>query len=288
MRNSGKGAGGVLAAILVILGVLLASGIGGLTTGILAKLVKWAGIALVTCGVGVVLIVVGAIIAAAMDNKTDEHQEAKMSVNQSIEERRQQLAKLKSSQTVLNMSYKRIVNQLAEVDKKIATCNTNAEDYLRQGNEAMAKNELAKKQTLLKSRENVAKTEEGYRSNLSQLEALIDQLSGEITDMELRRDSANAKIKMAEAKQSMSGYKDAVNSGSQDSLSDYEKQAQYSADLAAALEQLEKSLGESELPFDKYDIDGSKGQKPVIEGQKSVIEKPVVETDKPGQTMRLR
>lgn len=267
MGKSGKGFGGVLAAVAVILGALLLTGIGGITTGIVSKLVKWAGIALVACGVGVVLLVIATIIAAALDSKTDEHQSTKASVYQNIAERNQQLAKLKSSQVVLNMDYKRLKDRIADTDRKIDMCNTNAEKYLREGKEKLAKDELAKKQNLLKSRESLDATAKGYQENLTQLDALISKLSTEIAEMEQRRDSANAKIKMAEAKKSMYGYTDISTGSGNDSLSEYEKQAQYQVDYLEAVKKLEKDLSDNGLPFDKYEDGGE--QAVVEEGQEN-------------------
>lgn len=211
-NDSGKFLGGVLALVGVVLGILMATGVISSSSGLVAKILKASGIALIVLGAIIVLIVIAVIVAAIVASKPDPEAEAKMETKRVITTNKQQLAKLKSKATILESELKVVRQKLNDINSKIALNG----EYT----------------SLLRNKENLEKTEAEYVNNLNEIYALIDEMDGDISSLESRRSNALAKMKMAEAMQVSS------NTTESGAIDDLENRAQYNADYADAMKQL--------------------------------------------------
>jgi len=239
--NSRNGAGGGLGLIILVLAaILLASGVGP-STGLGAKLVKFAGIGLAACGILILLIVIIAIIASASASKTDENSQAKADVNAAITKRKQQLAKVKSEYQVMQMETGRIKSKISELDKSMHLCEQNAEKYLSQGNEAGATEELTRKQGYQQNKDTLSGNLAEYEKNLSNIGRLITDIENDIVEMQQRRDSAVTMMKIAENRQTINDMGSTLGEGDKESLEALEERARYKESYEAALRELDAS-----------------------------------------------
>lgn len=238
--NSRNGAGGGLGLIILVLAViLLASGVGP-STGLGAKLIKFAGIGLAACGILILLIVIIAIIASASASKPDENSQAKADVNAAITKRKQQLAKVKSEYQVMQMETGKLRSKIAELDKSMLLCEKNAENCLAKGDEAGATEQLTRKQGYQQNKETLSNNLAEYEKNISNIGRLITDIENDIVEMQQRRDSAVTMMKIAENRQSINDLDSTMSAGDKESLEALEERARYKESYEAALRELDQ------------------------------------------------
>lgn len=236
VNNSNNGAGGLISAGIVVLGILmLAFGSG---SGPLAALLHLIGIACVGIGIVVAIIVAVIIAVAFKTSKATPEQEAKMEVNKIIAEKKQQVGKLKSEETKIKMTIHNLQDKIETAKRTMKYCQDSAEKYLTEGNEARAREELVKKE---QQQKNIGQLEENmayYEKSLAEVQKAINDMENDTIGMENRRDNAVAKIRIADARNTSNEHNDA---GNNNAISELEKEAQYKEDVTEALEQLKAS-----------------------------------------------
>lgn len=252
MKKNNAG-GGIIAAIIIIVGILLATGVISPSSAALANILKLVGIGCAVVGGAILAIVVAVIVASFKANKPDPDSAAKAEVNQAIAESTKQLAKMKSAVNVMQMDLRRTKTKIDDIDRNIKYCDMDAEKYVREKNDAKAAEAIAKKQGLIRQREKLVANEKEYEKNLARIQKMVDEYAAEVKAMRERRDDAYAKMKLAEAKDTMNAFEEAtrnqmMNGVDDVALAELEEKAQYQADYMAAMKQLENP----EL-FEKYD-----------------------------------
>ena len=110
--DNGKGKGGILAVILLILGALAL--LKGPETGIIATILHFAGIASLVVGIGIFIIVALAIFAALSSKKKNPNAQDKVEIAQFMEDKRSELAKYKSTVATTKL-------EIRKLDEKIPT-----------------------------------------------------------------------------------------------------------------------------------------------------------------------
>lgn len=224
--GSRSGKGGIIAAIIAILGVLLLSGAIGPSEGMIASLFHLAGIACVVVGVAVFAIVVGVLIAAFASKRDNSKGDAKKEVNQLILEKRQQLAKFKSTVATAKFEHRKLMQKSDDLDRQIIYCNDEAKRCVTNGDDIGAKSAITKRQQYEKSKAAVTLQLEGYQNAISEMENLTEKLESDIISLEQRRDTVFVN--------------QTINDGAAEAaLKEYKEKAQYEADYAQALRELE-------------------------------------------------
>lgn len=238
MGDSFDAKGGIIAGILLGIGVLFCSGVIGPESEVLSKIIHFLGIASIVVCVLIVLLIVALFFVARKSIEVDENQSDKAKIKQTINDNRQQLSKLKSQATLLNMKLGNVNAKIKELDNRIKLCEDNAKRYLNQGDEASAKAELEKKNSILSNREGLLASYNEYNNSLNDLNDMIDKLEGNIVSIENRRDDALTKLNIASTKKMIGEYEGKGNYEQLDALNNLENKAQYEDDYANALKEL--------------------------------------------------
>jgi len=252
--NDSKGAGGLIAAIIAILVASLL--IGGSATGLFGKIFGIVRTAAIVGGIGILAIVLAVIVAAFATKKKDTDASEKAEINKMITEKRQLLAKMKSSIIVIGQDLKRIRDNIETENKKINYYDNMARTAVEKGDDAGAKQALLKKQQHQKTKETLELSEAEYQKSVDEISRLAGELDTEIKTYESRMKEAMAKLKLAEVKEtsgSLSGTYGDV------SMKEEKERIQYLEDYAEALSELNgdkyKEYDSNPTPADTMNID---------------------------------
>lgn len=163
-KNSGLGIGAI---IVIVLGALFATGTIGGGSGMISSILHFAGIACITIGIIVVLLVALVIFAAFKTKPKNDNQDTKMEINQIIDSRQKELAKLKSTLSITKMELRKAQTKLH--DSKSETEKRNYEEICA-----------------------------NYESVIAESEKKILEMDADILLMKQRRDNAFSKINEAD------------------------------------------------------------------------------------------
>lgn len=165
--NGSKGGLGIGAVIVIIMGVLCATGVFGGTGGILGSILHIVGIACIVIGILVVLLLALVIFAAFRSKPKDENHDSKMEINGIIQSREKELAKLKSTVSITKM-------ELRKAETKLKESRTEAE------------------------KANYAEICANYRRVIEDTEKRILEIDSDILLMKQRRDHAFSQLSEAD------------------------------------------------------------------------------------------
>ena len=224
--DSGKGKGGILAVILLILGALAL--LKGPETGIIATILHLAGIASLVIGIGIFAIVALAIIAAMSSKKKNPNAQDKVEISQFLEEKRSELAKYKSTVATTQLEIRKLEEKIDDTDRKIKYAENDAKAFVAKGDDESAKRELIKIKELESTKERFVMIRDGYRNALNEMQRVADILEADILSFETRLKNADAMM--------------SSNDGREQLIKEYEEKAQYEADYQEALKELETGI----------------------------------------------
>lgn len=230
---------GIAAVVICALAALAFVGLANVNVdGIMASILKIAGISLAVVGVGAVLLTIAVFVAAIMASKDKGEGNDKAEINKVVTDRRAQLSKLKSRAMVLKLDLDKYTGKLADIDKKIKECDEAAEKYVLAGDDNKAKEELAKKQSLVRSREPIAASEAEYAKLYEEIMKNVEILENNVSSLESRRDAALTKLDIAKTQQELGTFGGGTSEVDKELLEQLEAKAQYEKDYADALKQL--------------------------------------------------
>ena len=224
--DNGKGKGGILAVILLILGALAL--LKGPETGIIATILHLAGIASLVIGIGIFAIVALAIIAAMSSKKKNPNAQDKVEISQFLEEKRSELAKYKSTVATTQLEIRKLEEKIDDTDRKIKYAENDAKAFVVKGDDESAKRELIKIKELESTKERFVMIRDGYRNALNEMQRVADILEADILSFETRLKNADAMM--------------SSNDGREQLIKEYEEKAQYEADYREALKELETGI----------------------------------------------
>lgn len=224
--DSGKGKGGILAVILLILGALAL--LKGPETGIIATILHFAGIASLVVGIGIFIIVALAIFAALSSKKKNPNAQDKVEIAQFMDDKRSELAKYKSTVATTKLELRKLDEKIEDTDRKIKYAENDAKAFVAKGDDESAKRELIKIKELESTKERFVMIRDGYRNALNEMQRIADKLEADLLSFETRLKNADALM--------------STNDGRDQMIREYEEKAQYEADYQEALKELETGI----------------------------------------------
>ena len=234
--GDGKGKG-ILAVIIMLIGGALL--VVGPKEGVIASILHLAGLLGVIAGVGIFALVAALMFAAMAAKKKDPDAEDKMEINRFMEERRQELAKFKSTVATTEFELRKVEQSIADTERQIRYAESDAKAFVLKGDDYEAKRMLIRKQQLEKTRERLIMTRDGYENALAEMHRLVDKLESDIVSLESRLTNANAL--------------NSINSTDDRLIKEYEEKAQYQADYQEALRELESGMTAEMAKYAKED-----------------------------------
>lgn len=131
----------------------------------------------------------------------DKAEDPSKMVDQMLLDLRNDLAQVKDETAGVMADARNAKRQLDDCDATIARYDSAARAALKAGNEADARELLAKKQQFATTRESLAKAYELADANATKMRQLHDKLVSDISSLEARRSAIKAKVAAAKAQE---------------------------------------------------------------------------------------
>ena len=198
------------------------------------------------------------IMAANINALLDKCEDPEKMIDQTMRNLTKDLGEVKKETAAVMADEQRCKRELEECNKEIAKMQTYAEKALLAGNEADAMKFLEQKNTLTAKQTSLQQTYDVAAANALKMRQMHDKLVNDINELNSRRDTIKAKIKVAKAQQTVNKIGASV-SGAEKNLSAFDRIKAISdkmLDEANAMAQLNQSGKDNTVEDlkDKYKV----------------------------------
>ncbi len=187
------------------------------------------------------------IMSANINAMLDKWEDPEKMIDQYMRNLESDLGKVKQETAAVMADEKRAKRELDECTAEIDKMQAYAEKAVAAGNDDDARTFLTKKQTLLTKQEALQQAYDLAVDNASKMKAMHDKLVNDISELDMRRDTIKAKVRVAKAQQTVNKVGSSV-SGAEKNLSAFSKmeaKADKMLDEANAMAELNSSGEES-------------------------------------------
>ena len=187
------------------------------------------------------------IMSANINAMLDKWEDPEKMIDQYMRNLESDLGKVKQETAAVMADEKRAKRELDECTAEIDKMQAYAEKAVAAGNDDDARTFLTKKQTLLTKQEALQQAYDLAVDNASKMKAMHDKLVNDISELDMRRDTIKAKVRVAKAQQTVDKVGASV-SGAEKNLSAFSKmeaKADKMLDEANAMAELNSSGEES-------------------------------------------
>lgn len=187
------------------------------------------------------------IMSANINAMLDKWEDPEKMIDQYMRNLESDLGKVKQETAAVMADEKRAKRELDECTAEIDKMQAYAEKAVAAGNDDDARTFLTKKQTLLTKQEALQQAYDLAVDNASKMKAMHDKLVNDISELDMRRDTIKAKVRVAKAQQTVNNVGSSV-SGAEKNLSAFSKmeaKADKMLDEANAMAELNSSGEES-------------------------------------------
>lgn len=184
------------------------------------------------------------IMAANINALLDKAEDPEKMIDQTLRNLNKDLAEVKEETATVMADEARAKRELEACTAEVAKMQSYAEKALLAGNEADAMKFLTEKNTLTAKQASLQQAYDVSAANAMKMRQMHDKLSSDIRELESRRDSIKAKIKVAKTQEHINK----LTSNMTDSASSlaafekYEKRADAMLDKADAMSSLNASI----------------------------------------------
>lgn len=187
------------------------------------------------------------IMSANINAMLDKWEDPEKMIDQYMRNLESDLGKVKQETAAVMADEKRAKRELDECTAEIDKMQAYAEKAVAAGNDDDARTFLTKKQTLLTKQEALQQAYDLAVDNASKMKAMHDKLVNDISELDMRRDTIKAKVRVAKAQQTVNKVGSSV-SGAEKNLSAFSKmeaKADKMLDEANAMAELNSAGEES-------------------------------------------
>ena len=197
------------------------------------------------------------IMSANINALLDKAEDPEKMVDQTLRNLNSDLARVKEETAEVMANETKAKRDLDEINAEIAKMQSYAEKAVVAGNDADATRFLTEKSKLVAKQETYQQIYEVAAANAMKMRQMHDKLVSDIAELESRRDSIKAKIKLAKAQQDINKMTSKVGDSSSSfaAFQRIEDKADAMLDIANAEAQLNATTAESEVSSltSKYD-----------------------------------
>lgn len=199
------------------------------------------------------------IMSANINALLDKAEDPAKMIDQYLRNLESDLGKVKAETAAVMAEETRCKRELDECTAEMAKYQKYAEKAVMAGNDADAKQFLAKKSQLAEKHTSLTQTYEIAAANAAKMRQMHDKLSKDIADLNARKDSIKAKMAVAKTQEKISKIGSSV-AGASNSMSAFDRmeaKANRMLDEANAMAELNMSSAESDIEdlAAKYDSD---------------------------------
>lgn len=180
------------------------------------------------------------IMSANINSLLDKAEDPEKMIDQCLRNLNSDLGKVKAETAAVMAEAQRAKRELDEIDADIKKMEDYAMTAVKAGNDEDAKKFLAKKASLVNTRESYAQAEALASENARKMKAMHDKLVADIGELEQRRDSIKAKMQVAKTQEKLNKINSSVT-GANNSISAFDRMEQ------KANKMLDKANAMSEL-----------------------------------------
>lgn len=183
------------------------------------------------------------IMSANINALLDKCEDPEKMIDQYLRNLESDLGKVKSETAAVMADEKRVKRELDECTEEINKLQAYAEKAVVAGNDDDARAFLSKKQTLVTKQQSLQETYTVAAANATKMREMHDKLVNDINELNSRRDTIKAKMKVAKAQQTVNKI-GANMTGAQENLSAFsrmEAKADKMLDEANAMAELNSS-----------------------------------------------
>lgn len=199
------------------------------------------------------------IMSANINALLDKAEDPAKMIDQYLRNLESDLGKVKAETAAVMAEETRCKRELDECTAEMAKYQKYAEKAVMAGNDADAKQFLAKKSQLAEKHTSLTQTYEIAAANAAKMRQMHDKLSKDIADLNARKDSIKAKMAVAKTQEKISKIGSSVSgaAGSMSAFDRMEAKANRMLDEANAMAELSMSSAESDIDdlAAKYDSD---------------------------------
>ena len=197
------------------------------------------------------------IMASNINALLDKCEDPEKMIDQYLRNLEKDLSNVKSETASVMAEETKAKRELDECVQEIAKMQGYAEKALKAGNENDARTFLQKKQALTSQQASLQQTYEIASANAAKMRQMHDKLVKDINELNMRKDSIKAKVKVAKTQERMNKITSNVTDASS-SISAFDRmeaKANKMLDEANAMAELNQSSQESTVESlqDKYD-----------------------------------
>lgn len=196
------------------------------------------------------------IMASNINAMLDKAEDPEKMIDQYIRNLNEDLAEVKSETAAVMAEERRASRKLDDCDDEIVRMTDYAKRAITAGNDADAKRFLAKKNQLQETQVALTEQYQVAKVNATKMRQMYDKIQDDIEDLNARRDTLKAKLKVAKAKQKINemgaGYSSAQ--GSVGAFNKLEDRINNQIDKQEAMAELGESSADRDLDhvMDKY------------------------------------
>ncbi len=188
------------------------------------------------------------IMASNINALLDKAEDPEKMVDQTLRNLNNDLAKVKNETAAVMADEARAKRNLDEVNQEVARMQSYAEKAVMAGNDADAAKFLAEKNKLVAKQQSCQQIYDVAASNSMKMRQMHDKLVSDIAELESRRDTIKAKVRLAKAQQDINKVTSKVDSASGfAAFQRIEDKADAMLDMAQAEAELNSTTATSEV-----------------------------------------
>ena len=165
------------------------------------------------------------IMSANINSLLDKAEDPEKMIDQCLRNLNSDLGKVKAETAAVMAEAQRAKRELDEIDADIKKMEDYAMTAVKAGNDEDAKKFLAKKASLVNTRESYAQAEALASENARKMKSMHDKLVADISELEQRRDSIKAKMQVAKTQEKLNKINSSVT-GANNSISAFDRMEQ--------------------------------------------------------------
>ena len=165
------------------------------------------------------------IMSANINSLLDKAEDPEKMIDQCLRNVNSDLGKVKAETAAVMAEAQRAKRELDEIDADIKKMEDYAMTAVKSGNDEAAKKFLAKKASLVNTRESYAQAEALASENARKMKSMHDKLVADISELEQRRDSIKAKMQVAKTQEKLNKINSSVT-GANNSISAFDRMEQ--------------------------------------------------------------
>ena len=188
------------------------------------------------------------IMASNINALLDKAEDPEKMVDQTLRNLNNDLAKVKNETAAVMADEAKAKRNLDEVNQEVARMQSYAEKAVMAGNDADAAKFLAEKNKLVAKQQSCQQIYDVAASNSMKMRQMHDKLVSDIAELESRRDTIKAKVRLAKAQQDINKVTSKVDSASGfAAFQRIEDKADAMLDMAQAEAELNSTTATSEV-----------------------------------------